>query len=211
MGVESEEVGMELLAAVCVGLGLSAASGLRVFLPLLIAGLGQRVGLVDLGGAMAWVSTMPALGVLGLLCVIEMAAYSVPAVDHVLDTLSAPAAWLAGALVAAGLVQTPLHNVLGNLPLSETISSALMATGMTLAGLSGAGAAGVTQIAGASGRLVSSTTTGGLGNPIYGAFESALAGATSILAMLAPVLVGVLGLGLLVLVWRLTRRRAAIA
>ena len=52
---------MELLAAACLGLGLSAAGGLRIFLPLLVVGLGERLGMVELGSSLAWTGGTPAL------------------------------------------------------------------------------------------------------------------------------------------------------
>ncbi|MBY0113558.1 MAG: DUF4126 domain-containing protein [Phycisphaerales bacterium] len=196
---------MELLAAACLGLGLSAAGGLRIFLPLLVVGLGQRLGMIELGSSLAWTGGTPALMVLALLCVAEGLGYCIPAVDHALDAVSAPASWVAGALFATGAVALPLHEITTSLP--GGIAPVLAyAAGLGGAAAAGAATAGVTQITGASGRVVSSTTTLGVANPVYAMVENLLAGAMSVLAILAPIALGVLGVLAIACVWMVVRR-----
>lgn len=202
---------MELLAAACLGLGLSAAGGLRIFVPLLVVGLGQRLGMVELGSSLAWTGGTPALLVLSLLCVVEGLGYCIPAVDHTLDAVSAPASWVAGALFATGAVALPLHDITAALP--DGLGSTLAyAAGLGGAAAAGAATAGVTQLTGASGRVVSTTTTLGVANPIYATLENLLAGAMSILAILAPVALGVVlvmaTLGVWLIIRKLRPRRA---
>jgi hypothetical protein len=187
---------MELLAAVCIGLGLSAAGGLRVFVPLLIAGVAQRLDLVHLSPALAWTSSWTALAVLGALSIAEGVGYCVPIVDHALDAVSAPAGWLAGALLSIGLVAPELHSSLASGDhLNGLVGQALYATGLSAAAASGAAAAGIAQVTSAGGRVISTATTGGIANPFYAAVESVLATVASVLAILTPV---VLALGVLI-------------
>lgn len=187
---------MELLAAVCIGLGLSAAGGLRVFVPLLIAGVAQRLDLVHLAPALAWTSSWTALAVLGALSIAEGVGYCVPIVDHALDAVSAPAGWLAGALLSIGLVAPELHSTLASGDhVSGLFGQALYATGLGAAAASGAAAAGVAQMTSAGGRVISTATTGGIANPFYAAVESILAMVASVLAILTPI---VLALGVLI-------------
>ncbi len=199
---------MELLAAICVGLGLSAAGGLRLFVPLLIAGIADRLGMVQLAPVLSWAASWPAIAILAMLCAAEGLAYCIPAVDHAMDAISAPASWLAGALLASGVVAPQLHSALsdGN-GLAGFAAHAAYATGLAGTALCGMGSALATQVAGASGRVVSTSTTGGVANPLYGAFESALALAASVLAVLAPIALAVLALVVLLLVWNFLRRR----
>lgn len=187
---------MELLAAVCIGLGLSAAGGLRVFVPLLIAGVAQRLDLVHLAPALAWTSSWTALAVLGALSIAEGVGYCVPIVDHALDAVSAPAGWLAGALLSIGLVAPELHSTLASGDhVSGLIGQTLYATGLGAAAASGAAAAGIAQVTSAGGRVISTATTGGIANPFYAAVESILAMVASVLAILTPI---VLALGVLI-------------
>lgn len=206
---------MELLAAVCVGLGLSAAGGLRIFVPLLIAGFAQRLGLVELAPALAWTSSWVALGVLALLSVAEGIGYCVPAVDHALDALSAPAGWLAGALLSVGLVAPELHSTLASGDhISGLFGHALYATGLGAAAASGIAAAGITQATSAGGRVISTATTGGIANPIYAAAESLLATVASILAVLTPIVLAVGAIavvGIAIVLIRRRRRTLALA
>ncbi len=44
------------IVAFSLGLGLSAACGFRVFIPLLAMGVGARAGLIELGESWAWMS-----------------------------------------------------------------------------------------------------------------------------------------------------------
>jgi len=201
---------MELLAAVCIGLGLSAAGGLRVFVPLLIAGVAQRLDLVHLSPALAWTSGWTALAVLGALSIAEGVGYCVPIVDHALDAVSAPAGWLAGALLSIGLVAPELHSTLASGDhLNGLVGQTLYATGLGAAAASGAAAAGIAQVTSAGGRVISTATTGGIANPFYAAVESIFATVASVLAILTPI---VLALGVLIVAGALfiaIRRRRA--
>lgn len=200
---------MELLVAICVGLGLSAAGGLRLFVPLLIAGASHRFGMIELAPALAWVSSTPALIVIALLSVVEGIGYCVPAVDHALDVVSAPAGWLAGALLSVGLVAPELHSTLSSTAaVGGLANQGMYALGLGAAAITGAGAAGVTQLTSAGGRLLSTTTTGGIANPFYSAFESVLATVTSILAILVPILLALMAIAGIALAWMLLRRRS---
>lgn len=183
---------MELLAAVCIGLGLSAAGGLRVFVPLLIAGIAQRLDLIHLSPALSWASSWTALCVLGTLSIAEGVGYCVPVIDHALDALSAPAGWVAGALLSIGLVAPELHSTLTSGDhLHGLLEQTMYATGLGAAAASGVAAAGLAQVTSAGGRVVSTTTTGGIANPIYAAAESLLATVASVLAVLTPILLAI--------------------
>lgn len=206
---------MELVAAVCVGLGLSAAGGLRIFVPLLVAGIAQRLNLVELAPALAWTSSWVALSVLALLSIAEGVGYCVPAVDHALDALSAPAGWLAGALLSVGLIAPELHSSLASGDhVSGLVNQALYATGLGAAAASGIAAAGITQATSAGGRVISTTTTGGIANPFYAAAESVLATVASILAVLTPIVLAlgaVMIVGIAFVLIRRRRRTLAVA
>lgn len=183
---------LSLAIALATGVGLAAASGFRVFVPLLGMGIGVRTGYVDGGADWAWLAEPVTLGVLGVAVVAEVGAYFVPWVDNVLDTVATPAA------VIAGTVLTAL--MLGDAPAVLQWALAIVA---------GGGTAGVVQVGSVATRAVSLGTTGGLGNPIVAIGELLLSATFTILAMVLPfAAVGVLVLAGIWWMRRRARRRA---
>jgi hypothetical protein len=80
----------DLLFSVALGIGLAAATGFRVFIPLLVAGLAARAGWVPLTESFAWLQSTPALVAFGTAAVLETLAFYVPGLDHLLDVLAGP-------------------------------------------------------------------------------------------------------------------------
>ena len=183
---------METLLAVALGLALSAACGFRIFVPLLAVGAAQATGYLTLAPKFAWIGSTPALVVLGVATVIEIAAYHVPWLDHLLDTIASPAAIVAGIVVTASVVtdMDPLWR-------------------WTLAVIAGGGLAGAVQGSTVLVRAASTATTGGLANPVVATAELVGSVAISILALLVPVLALVtVMLGILLTILWVRRRRA---
>lgn len=177
------------LVSAAVGLGLAAACGFRVFVPLLIASLAAHYGHLPLAGGFEWLATLPALIALGTATTLEVGAYYVPWLDHALDLVATPAAVLAGMLAAASVVT--------DLPPLLKWSTVI---------IGGGGAAGLIQGASVLLRLKSGALTGGLANPLVSTLELAGAGATAVLAILLPLLCLVLVGVLLLTVFRATGR-----
>lgn len=160
---------MTALASVAVGIGLAAACGFRVFLPLLALSAAALSGHLHLAAGFEWIGTWEALLAFAVATVLEVAAYKVTWLDHALDTIATPAALVAGMLAAA--------SVAADLP-------PLVRWGVVLIG--GGGAAGVVQGATVLARLKSTALTGGLANPLLALAELAGALLTSSLALLLP-------------------------
>jgi hypothetical protein len=179
----------ELLLSLGVGLSLAAACGFRIFLPLLALGIAARAELVPLAGGFEWLATTPALGAFAVATALEIAAYHIPWLDHLLDLAATPAAVGAGALATA--------SVLTELPPLLQWSVALVGGGT---------AAGIVKGATSLLRLGSTATTGGLGNPALASAEGMAAGVLSLLAILVPVLALLLLGALLFGIYRLARR-----
>jgi hypothetical protein len=181
---------MDGLVSVALGLGLAAAAGFRVFVPLLVLSVVARVGYLPLAPGFEWMATTPALTTFAVATVIEIAAYYVPWVDNLLDTVATPAAVMAGVIATASVVR--------DLP-------PLLRWAIALIG--GGGAAGL--IAGTTSllRLKSTASTAGLANPVLATIELVAAVATSVLALVVPLalLAGVITL-FAILVWRVSRR-----
>ncbi len=182
---------METLLSICVGIGLSAACGFRVFVPLVVMSVAALTGHLTLAHGFEWVGSYPALVAFGVATCVEIAGYYVPWVDNFLDTIATPAAIIAGTLMTASLV-TDLSPFLK----------------WTLAIIAGGGVAGMVQGTTAATRGVSSISTGGLGNSLIATAELAASTIASIVAVLAPVLaVGLLAMFLLVLSRKLFRKK----
>jgi len=157
--------------SVALGVGLAAAVGFRVFLPLLVVSVAAYTGHLELNGSFAWLGTAPAIAMFGIAAIVEIAGFYIPGVDNLLDILATPAAVIAGTVIAAA--------VMVDLPPMVKWATALIA---------GGGAAGLTQGVTALLRAKSTALTGGLGNPAIASVEWAGALLVSLLALLAPVL-----------------------
>ena len=82
----------DTLLSICLGLGLSAATGFRVFVPLLLLNLASRGGWLELSQQFAWMGGAPALAVFGIATAIEIGAYYVPWLDNLIDSSHLPTA-----------------------------------------------------------------------------------------------------------------------
>jgi len=174
------------LVGVALGIGLAAATGFRIFIPLLIAGLAARFEVLPLGESFQWLASTPALLTLGTAAVLETLAYYIPGVDHALDVLAGPATLLAG-IVASAAVMTE-------------IPPAVM---WPVAVIAGGGAAGLTKGSTALLRAKSGVATGGLANPVVSTVETVSATGIAILAIAVPVLCFV---AVVVLLWWVARK-----
>jgi hypothetical protein len=180
---------LDYVLPVLLGVSLAAATGFRVFVPLLILGLAARGGYVPIGEAFAWVATDPALLMLAIAAVAEVIAYYVPGIDNLLDSIATPAAVIAGIAVSAA-VMTDLPPMLK----------------WTLAIIAGGGAAAITQSATTLVRGHSTVLTAGLGNPVIATGEVAGAVAVSALALIAPYLAFALAAIFCIVAYRVVRR-----
>jgi hypothetical protein len=182
---------MEALISICLGIGLSAACGFRIFVPLLVVSLANMSGHLHLATGFEWIGTYPAMIAFAVATVAEVGGYYIPWVDHALDTIATPVAMVAGTLIMASLV-TDMSPFLR----------------WTLAVIAGGAAAGLVQGATVSARGASLVATAGFGNPIVASLELAGAVLMSLLSLAVPVLVAALILLLVYLVLRrLLRRR----
>lgn len=166
-----------------IGIGLAAATGFRVFLPLFAVSLASYFHWIPLNENFNWLAGLPALITTGIATIAEILTYYIPFVDHLLDTISIPLATVAGSVLFASQFAD-----LGTFP---QWALALIAGGGTAATIS-SGFAGI--------RAASTATTGGLGNSVVGTTETAGAGVMSILAMAAPVIAAIFAIVLLILV-----------
>ncbi|KPH11966.1 DUF4126 domain-containing protein [Chryseobacterium sp. ERMR1:04] len=166
-----------------IGIGLAAATGFRVFLPMFAVSLASYLNWIPMNENFEWLSGLPTLITTGIATVAEILAYYIPLIDHLLDTISIPMATVAGSILFASQFAD-----LGTFP---QWALALIAGGGTAATIS-SGFAGI--------RAASTATTGGLGNSVVGTTETAGAGIMTVLAIAMPILAAICTLILVVLV-----------
>ena len=94
----------DLPLSLVLGIGLAAATGFRVFLPILIMSGAAYTGHLSLDDNFAWLGTPSALTMLSVAALAEVLAYYVPGVDNLLDSLATPAALIAGTVVSAAVM-----------------------------------------------------------------------------------------------------------
>jgi hypothetical protein len=188
---------METVLTVCLGIGLSAACGFRVFVPLLVMSIASLSGHLSLAPGFAWIGTYPALITFSVATALEIGGYYIPWLDHLLDTISTPAAIIAGTIATAAIV---------------TNMSPMLK--WTLAVIAGGGAAGLVQGTTVLARTASTAATGGLGNPLFATIELTGSLVTSILTFFIPVfgllLVALLTFVFIRLLLRKFSKRAAV-
>src|SRR5262245_18739761 len=96
--------GTDTAVSIALGIGLAAAVGFRVFLPLLLASIAAYSGHLHLDGNFAWLGSLTAVTMLGVAALAEVLAYYIPAVDNLLDTITGPLALIAGTVVSAAVI-----------------------------------------------------------------------------------------------------------
>ena len=187
---------MEELYAIVIGVGLAAACGFRVFVPLFVASLAANSGVDAFGGVnfaellgedYDWLGSTPITLALGVATALEVGAYYVPWIDNALDAIATPMAVVVGTFMTGAL----LPDVLGDGSFKWVLSTIV-----------GGGTAGVVQGASVITRGASTATTGGIGNPAVSTAELGGSVLTAGLAVLMPVLCALLVVILLFFVLR---------
>jgi len=185
---------MDTVLGLIVGIGLSAACGFRIFVPLLGMGLAALSGHLSLSSGFEWIGSWPAVVAFATATLIEVGAYYIPWIDNLMDTIALPAAVVAGMLVTA--------SQLGNLSPFLKWSLALIA---------GGGAAGVVQAGTSWLRGTSSIASGGITNPLVSTGELVGAVLTTALAIIIPIVCLFLVGALCILIVRELVRRNRLA
>lgn len=164
---------METILGLCIGIGLSAACGFRVFVPLLVMSIASLLGWFEPMKGFEWLAMPSVCIALAVATVCEVAAYYIPWVDNMLDTVATPAAMIAGTLTTMAVSS------------GEMSQFASWAAAIIIGG----GTAGAVQMSTVAVRGVSTATTGGVANPLVSTGEWVGAFLLSILSLIVPVLV----------------------
>lgn len=188
----------ESITAVALGIGLAASAGFRVFVPMLVASVAAHLGILPVQDGFSWLASWPAIVCFGTATAAEIAAYYVPFIDNLLDTVTTPMAVGAGTLLMTSV-----------LPIDSNMLR--WTTGFIIGG----GIAATMQGGSVLLRLLSSSLTGGVGNSGVTTGENAAAIGTSLLSLVIPLVVVPVLLVLVVILLvffrkRISRRRGAV-
>ena len=180
---------MAYILQILIGIGLAATCGVRIFVPLLVMGIAGYSGYLELASEFSWIASLPAIIIFAVATIIEIAAYFIPYVDNLLDSISIPASVIAGIVVAASVI-TDMHPLLR----------------WTFAVIAGGGVATVTSLVSNGVLGVSTVASGGGANPAVSGVESALSIVSAIVAVLVPVLAVILITIVVILTIRLMKK-----
>ena len=179
--------GFDLAFPILTGICLSAITGFRAFMPPLILGVLLRFfpEIVVLKPSFAFLSQDPVLIALGVAAFAEFLGDKIPVVDNILDWFELPAKVAFSAILTYALVPGATHwfYLLVAMVFAE---SATLTVHTGKAGL----------------RALSTTTTGGIGNPVMSLVEDVITFIGSLVALLAPILAAI---GILYLLYRSVR------
>ncbi len=175
--------------------GLASASGLNAYIPLLIVALTARfTSLVKLNPPFDVLTSGWVIGALLVLLVIEIVVDKIPAADTLNDVIQTFVRPAAGAILFAAST-----NVINLHPIVAVVLGLILALGV--------------HAVKATARPVVTATTGGLGNAFVSVGEDIVATGVSLLAIVMPIVIALIGI--LVLIWlarrALSRQRASVA
>jgi len=176
----------ETILSFLLGLGLSAAVGFRVFVPMLVVSLASMAGVIQLAPGFEWMGTPVAALVFAVATLAELLGFLVPWVSNALDSIATPAATIAGVIMMAAVL-TDMHPV----------------ARWALAIIAGGGVALTVQGATVVTRAVAAGSTGGVANPVVGILEAIGALVVTITTIIIPAIMGILVLIVVILLLRI--------
>ena len=185
----------DIILALCMGLGLAAASGFRVFLPPFLLSIAVRADAVDVdltNSSLEYFDSNVAVILLGVATIAELAAYYVPWVDNLLDSIASPAAVVAGTGMTAVVLEGNTDPVIQ----------------WCLAIIAGGGVSAAVQGATVVTRGVSTAITGGGGNRVVSTGENIASLILTILAIVLAPLAAILVVILFAMIVKKTLKKA---
>ncbi|UCC52221.1 MAG: DUF4126 domain-containing protein [Anaerolineaceae bacterium] len=185
---------IEAIAGIGTAFGLSGSAGLNAYIPLLVVALAARFPvsdpLLELSSPYDLLASWWAIGLLVILLIIEMLVDKIPAVDSINDAIQTFVRPVAGAILFAG--STSVINDMN--PILAIMAGVLVAGGV--------------HATKAVVRPAVTATTAGTGNWAVSIVEDIIAFFVSLMAILIPVLAGIVVLVFVALIiWFFIRRR----
>jgi hypothetical protein len=176
----------ETILSFLLGIGLSAAVGFRIFVPMLVVSLASMAGWITLSPGFEWMGTPVAALVFGVATLAELLGFLIPWVSNALDSIATPAATIAGVIMMAAVL-TDMHPVVR----------------WALAIIAGGGVALTVQGATVVTRAVAAGSTGGVANPLVAILEALGALMVTITTIVIPAIMGILVLIVVILLLRI--------
>lgn len=180
---------METIISICLGIGLAASVGFRVFLPLFALSLASYFNVWQLNDSWLWIGSLTAIITLGIATLVEILAYYIPVVDNFLDAIAVPLAIIAGTLVMV-----------------STMSDLNPITTWALAIIAGGGTAATIKSATGASRITSTVSTAGFGNPIVSTIETSASMLMTVFAIFLPIIAFVLVVFVLFAIFKLYKK-----
>ncbi len=178
------------ITSILSGFGLSAASGLNAYIPLLMVGLTARfTDWIKLSAPFDLLANDWVLGALVILLIIEFFADKIPLVDNVNDVIQTFIRPAAGAVLFA----SEAHVITSINPAIALILGLLVAFGV--------------HATKATARPLVTLGTAGIGNPIVSTLEDVASIGITFTALVAPVLLVFVFIVLLYVAYRIWNRR----
>lgn len=175
---------MNIIAALCLGIGLSAACGFRVFIPPLALSIAAHGGMLTLSSEWEWLGSESAITTLSIAATVEVFAYFIPWVSNFLDSIEILLAPIAGMIMTAS-----------TLSMAGDFDPTLL---WILTIITGGATAETVELTTSVTRLTASVSTAGMGGPIIGLVEAISSAIISILAISLPILSTLLVIFLLI-------------
>jgi hypothetical protein len=176
----------ETIGSFLLGIGLSAAVGFRVFVPMLVVSLASMAGVIQLSPGFQWMGTPVAALAFAVATLVELLGFLVPWVSNALDSIATPAATIAGVIMMAAVL-TDMSPV----------------ARWALAIIAGGGVALTVQGATVVTRAVAAGSTGGVANPLVAILEAIGALVVTITTIIIPAIMGILVLIVVLLLLRI--------
>lgn len=182
----------EIITAIALGIGLSASTGFRVFIPMLVASIATNFKILPTADNFYWLGSNVAMISFGVATIIEVLAYYIPLVDNLLDTITTPLAIVAGTLLMTSV-----------LPIDSELLRWI--AGFIIGGGSAVTIQGGTVLT----RLTSSKLTVGSANPVVSTAENVVALGSSIMTLFLPIFVAIIFLMFGLFIFRKTYNKRA--
>ena len=167
---------MQWLFSFFIGIGLSATCGFRVFLPVLGMSIAFKAGYLEFAPGFEWMGSWIVIVTLSIATITEIAAYYIPYLDNLLDTVATPTAAIAGTIVTASIIGGD--------------GGAFFQWALAI--IAGGGAATAVQAGSVVLRGGSTVTTGGAANPIVSTMELVASIVGTIVSILVPIVAMIL-------------------
>lgn len=156
---------------IALGVSLSACAGIRAFLPLLVMGILQQLGYLQVTPSFQWIGSTPALVVFGTAAFVEILCDKLPLLDNAIDTLGTFIKPIAGTILFAGVL-------IGIDPLLALVFGII----------TGGSVSEIIHLQKASIRGGSTVVTSGIANPILSLAEDVAASIGIVFAYFLPVI-----------------------